>query len=475
MAVNEPGPIGVLIVNDHPVVRQGLGLILSQEPDIALVGIAENSGEALQLLRRHRPDIILLDLCLSDGHGIDLILLLVQESSSPNVLVLTAEAAEESIFHALEAGARGYLTTDVDAQELLHAIRVVDGGARYLSQLVAQRLAARMAAPKLSPRQIDILQLIADGKENKEIAGQLDLHEGTIKAYIHRLFAKLRVTSRSQAVLVALHRGLIHGATLPRSKMRPPLERTPPALQPLAELASGQAHLWLASVNASADPDLVASYQRLLSPEETAELRAIASSRRRNLYLVSRASVRSVLSRYAVVDPRAWAFRRAIVGSPQVAAPTAAPPIRFSLSHTTGLVACLVALGRDVGVDVENIDRRRRSLELAEHCLGPSELTMLKRLPAAQQPLRFYEHWTIKESYLKARGIGLSLPLKDISVDLGGESPRLCLDPGIGDDPESWQVALFHPSPSHVVAATVRRNKGPDLTVCLKQVEPLGR
>jgi 4'-phosphopantetheinyl transferase len=180
--------------------------------------------------------------------------------------------------------------------------------------------------------------------------------------------------------------------------------------------------------------------------------------------------VRAVLSRYAPVPPKAWAFRRGNHGRPEISRPEDIPPLRFNLSHTDGLVACLVALDRDVGVDVESVERRAQPLQLAEWCLGPSELASLRALHPATQLRRFFEYWTIKESYVKARGLGLSLPCKDVVVHFDTTTPRLSFGHRVQDSPKRWQVALLRPTSGHVIAAVIQRKGGADVALRVRSI-----
>ena len=167
------------------------------------------------------------------------------------------------------------------------------------------------------------------------------------------------------------------------------------------------------------------------------------------------------------VAPDAWRFVADDNGRPQIAAPLPAPPLCFSVANTRGLVACAVSVSREVGLDVETW-RDDAPSPLIERCFAPDERVALAALPTAAQPRRFIELWTLKEAYIKARGLGLSLPLERISVALDDGEPRLSLDPALADDAASWQLALWSPTPSHAAALCVHRGDGPPLTIDLR-------
>jgi 4'-phosphopantetheinyl transferase len=232
-----------------------------------------------------------------------------------------------------------------------------------------------------------------------------------------------------------------------------------PADPPLA-LSSTEAHLWYADPEAISEPRLLESFMALLSPDEEDRRRRFHFERDRHSFLVTRALVRTVLSRYAAVAPTAWAFVPNGYGRPEIAGPEGVPPLCFNLSHTRGLVVCLVALGRDVGVDVEPVDRPAPSIGLAERYFAPAEVARLRRLAPAEFASTFLDLWTLKESYIKARGMGLSLPLADFAFHLDAEPVRISFTPNIDDDPSSWQFTKFVLRDRHKVAVAMRRPPG---------------
>ncbi len=186
--------------------------------------------------------------------------------------------------------------------------------------------------------------------------------------------------------------------------------------------------------------------------------------RDREQALASRALQRRALSACTDVAPAAWRFVAGAHGRPEIGAPPITPPLRFNVANSHGLVACAVTIDRDVGVDVEPW-RGDAPAELIERCFAPAERAALTALPAGSRPRRFVELWTLKEAYIKARGLGLELPLELIDFTLDDGPPRLALDPSLDDDAATWQLELWSPLPSHAAALCVRRGAAPPLTI----------
>ena len=204
--------IRVLVVDDHPVVRHGLTAILGYESDIEVVGDAADGEEAVRLILERRPDVVLLDLRLPKLDGVEVMRQVRAQAPQVRFLVLTTYDTDEYIGPALAAGAQGYLLKDALPDELANGIRAVMRGAAALEPEVAARLLERMAEgerDELSERELEVLRLLVAGASNKAIAAQLNLSENTIKTHISRIFAKLGVQSRAEAVAVALQRGLV--------------------------------------------------------------------------------------------------------------------------------------------------------------------------------------------------------------------------------------------------------------------------
>ena len=229
----------------------------------------------------------------------------------------------------------------------------------------------------------------------------------------------------------------------------------PAAVMPLP---ATEAHLWSARPASFADAAHLARLRTILPEEERARADRYRFAHDRRTSLVTRALVRLTLSRYCDVPPARWRFRNNDHGRPEVASP--ASPLRFNVSHTDGLVVCLVGWERELGVDAERIDPDRRWLELADRFFAPAEARALRQVPAARRPLRFLEYWTLKESYVKARGRGLTLPLSGFRFDLpatAGEGIRIRFTPAVDDDPARWQFTLERLGAGHVAATAIDR------------------
>ena len=205
--------IRVLVVDDHPVVRQGLMAILRYKPEIELVGEAADGAEAVQLILEHQPDVVLLDLRLPRLSGIDVMRQVRQQAPTVRFLVLTTYDTDAYIAPALAAGAHGYLLKDATPDELMRAIRSLSQGGAPSEAGVAARIltraAERTSGEALSGRELDVLRWLATGASNKSIAVQLDLSENTVRSHISHILQKLNVQSRGEAIAVALQQGLV--------------------------------------------------------------------------------------------------------------------------------------------------------------------------------------------------------------------------------------------------------------------------
>jgi 4'-phosphopantetheinyl transferase len=245
-------------------------------------------------------------------------------------------------------------------------------------------------------------------------------------------------------------------------------------------LAEDELHVWYVLPDEIKSDALLAAYERLLTPEERARRDRYRFEPSRREYLFTRALVRATLSRYAPVAPAAWAFRANAYGRPEIALP-GLPWLRFNLSNTYGLIACAVARDRDVGVDVEDTERSGETVEIAHQFFSPLEAAALRALPADRRRARFFDYWTLKEAYIKARGMGLAIPLEQFSFLLDepvatGDAPapiRVAFDPRLGDDAAAWQFEQIPLSSRHTIAVAVRRGASPDLRVSLRPTVPL--
>jgi 4'-phosphopantetheinyl transferase len=242
---------------------------------------------------------------------------------------------------------------------------------------------------------------------------------------------------------------------------------------PSSDLGPRDVHVWLAVPEQIRDAPLLARYLALLSDDERERAARFRFDEHRHQFCVAHALVRTALSRYARVEPGAWRFSVGERGRPEIVAAPGVPPLRFNLSHAGGLVACAVALARDVGVDVEDATRRADIDAIARRYFSPSERSDLARPGSGRD--RFFELWTLKEAYLKARGIGIAAGLEKISFALDAGAPiRIRLDPGFDDDdPASWQFALHRPTARHVLSVAVRRCGEPELSIVLRECVPL--
>ncbi len=214
------------------------------------------------------------------------------------------------------------------------------------------------------------------------------------------------------------------------------------------------------------------AYRNLLSAEETTRVGRFVHQQDAARFVIGRALARTMLSRYANVAPRDWPFVIDEHGRPSLGVrPTGVPDLRFNLSHTPGLVACAVAIGREVGVDVEHV-RRQVTHDIPERFFSAREVTDLRALPDAEQHAVFFDYWTLKEAYIKARGLGLALPLRHFTfLRTPGRTPSIAFAPELHDDATSWQFAQFWPTVHHRMSVAVRRT-GQDLPIFVEPIIP---
>lgn len=202
--------IRVLTVDDHELVRKGIAAILSAEPGFELVAEANNGEQAVRLFREHHPDVTLMDLRLPDTSGVDATRQIRSEFPDARIIVLTSYDGDQDIYRALEAGVRGYLLKEMVHSEVLRAIRVVHSGKRFIPAEVSQHLSSFFPEVALTPREVEVLSLIARGFGNKEVADVLGTAAGTVKAHVQSILSKLGANDRTHAVTIALRRGIIH-------------------------------------------------------------------------------------------------------------------------------------------------------------------------------------------------------------------------------------------------------------------------
>jgi DNA-binding NarL/FixJ family response regulator len=202
-------PIRILSVEDHPVFREGLGMIIGSQPDMLLVAQAANAVEAVAEFRSHRPDITLMDLRLPGTNGTDTLIAIRGEFPQARVIMLTTSDSDGEIRRALRAGAAAYILKSMPKNELLAVIRSVHAGRRHVPPDVAALLAEHMGEEDLTARELEVLRLIRDGYRNKQIADRLAIAETTVNFHIKNLMGKLRANDRTHAVTIALRRGLL--------------------------------------------------------------------------------------------------------------------------------------------------------------------------------------------------------------------------------------------------------------------------
>jgi NarL family two-component system response regulator LiaR len=210
--------IGVLITDDHPVVRQGLRVLLELEEDIEVVGEAEDGAEAAQKVKELTPDVVLMDLVMPELDGIAATKRIRELSPKTRVLVLTNYAEDEQVFGAMKAGATGYLLKDIEPRDLIQAIRSAHRGEPTLSSLVIEKLMGEITQPRtkqstplteLTPKEGEVLRLVARGKSNKDIANSLFISQKTVKTHMGNILGKLHLSNRTEATLYALRQGLV--------------------------------------------------------------------------------------------------------------------------------------------------------------------------------------------------------------------------------------------------------------------------
>src|ERR687893_291716 len=212
--VNEK--IRIVVVDDQAVVRQGFVALINTVPDMEVVAEGTNGREAVELYRRHRPDVLLTDLRMPVMGGVEAIGVIKREWPDARMIVLTAFDGDEDIYRSLQAGAQGYLLKDMFFEELEDAIRTVHAGGRRIPGVVAERLAGRMGGSDLTGRELEVLEQIVFGHSNKEIAAALDISEATVKSHINNILSKLGVADRTQAATTAIRRGLVRLPDAPR-------------------------------------------------------------------------------------------------------------------------------------------------------------------------------------------------------------------------------------------------------------------
>jgi DNA-binding NarL/FixJ family response regulator len=208
-AAKESSAIRVLVVDDHELLRQGIASLLGSEPDMQVVAEATTGREAIEQFRKHRPDVTLMDLQMPGMSGIDAITAIYGEFPDARIVVLTTYSGDVQAVRAIRAGARGYLLKSLLRNDLLETIRAVHAGKKRLTPEIAAELAEYVASDFLTPREIEVLRLIAGGNANKEIGAQLSVTEDTVKGHVKNILAKLCANDRTHALTIALKRGIL--------------------------------------------------------------------------------------------------------------------------------------------------------------------------------------------------------------------------------------------------------------------------
>jgi len=205
----EASPIRILVVDDHPIVRQGVAGLVGGQPDMSIVGQASNGREAIQQFRAHHPDVVVMDLQMPEMNGLDALMAIRDEVPEARIIMLTTYTGDAQVLRAMKAGARGYLLKSALHKELLEAIRAVHSGRKLLSAEASFEVAEHATDDALTPAEVRVLQLIAQGNANKEIAEQLSLSEETVKGQVRNILSKLGARDRTHAAMIGLKRGII--------------------------------------------------------------------------------------------------------------------------------------------------------------------------------------------------------------------------------------------------------------------------
>jgi two-component system NarL family response regulator len=203
-------PFTVLLADDHPLVREGLAVLINRQSDMRVIGEARNGQEAVEKFFALRPDIVLLDLRMPAMDGIETVTTIVHRYPTARIVILTSYQSEEDVYRALRAGARGYVVKDSPVPEVLECIRAVRGGGTWIPAGVAAKLARRVGERELTARETEVLHAITRGKSNKEIGSELNISEATVKVHVTHILEKLKASGRTEAIRLAVERGLVH-------------------------------------------------------------------------------------------------------------------------------------------------------------------------------------------------------------------------------------------------------------------------
>jgi len=243
-------------------------------------------------------------------------------------------------------------------------------------------------------------------------------------------------------------------------------------------ISAREIHLWYVHDQDIHDSHLLSEYYNLLSNEERSQHKRFYFQKDRHQYLITRALVRSVLSLYVNrIPPEQWQFEKNAYGKPFISNRQLEIPLCFNLSHTQNLVVMAVTLGREIGVDVEYLPRLGKMIEIADHFFSPTEVEQLRALPEEKQKTRFFDLWTLKEAYIKACGMGLSIPLDHFSFSFSPQGKiEISFEPERNDQPEHWQFWQIHPAEMHKIAMALK-DDAPDgaYAITMRKIIPLDK
>ena len=248
----------------------------------------------------------------------------------------------------------------------------------------------------------------------------------------------------------------------------PEKSRTRDVYSEVMTLDEKDVHIWLAVPTEHRDPEVLKAHEVLLSPDERVRYRRFRFARHRRDFLVAHALVRNTLSLYAPVQPADWQFVFNEHRRPEIADQPYREKLHFNLSHTDGLVALAVAAQREVGVDVESFQRHRINLDVTHRYFAPAEAEALFDLPHSQQARRFLQLWTLKESYIKARGMGLALPLRQFAFTDIEDTPRITFSADLDDQPSRWQFSLRTIGEAHLLALAIEASPHESMNIVIR-------
>jgi 4'-phosphopantetheinyl transferase len=241
----------------------------------------------------------------------------------------------------------------------------------------------------------------------------------------------------------------------------------------LRERLENEAHVWFSDPDTITECGRLDYYLTLLSSDEAERHRRFHFATDRTRFLVSHALVRTVLSRYSATDPADWRFVANEHGRPEIDSPKEQPPLRFNLTHTAGVCACIVTLGLDCGIDTEHLSRSQDLRKIAERMFAAAELESLQDTDDMGFRRRFFHHWTLREAYCKALGVGIAGSTKNFHFEIGGNGQaRIHFSNTTGCNADDWQLALLHPDPDHIAALAIHRPNLADRKIATWTITP---